>query len=93
MAYCAQIDENNIVINVIMIEDFPESQMQEYIKNTLGISGKWVKASDNSNFRYNYPSLGYSWDETVYPDGAFIPPKIHEDMILDKNTYQWKFVE
>ena len=91
MAYCAQVDENNIVINVIVIDDFTEPKMQEYIKEELRLEGKWIKASDDPSFRYNYPSPGYYWDETVYPDGAFIPPKIDESMVLNTKTYRWEF--
>ena len=93
MAYCAKVDEKNIVTDVIVIDDFPETEMQKYIKNTLGLNGKWIKASDNSSFRYNYPSPGYYWDETANPDGAFIPPKIDDNLVLNKDTYRWELPE
>ena len=91
MAYCAKVNDNNIVENVIVIGDFPETEIQNYIKNVLNLEGKWVKASEDPSFRYNYPSPGYYWDETAYPDGAFIPPKIDESMVLNTNTYRWEF--
>lgn len=91
MSYCAQVDDNNIVLNVILLDDFPEQQMKEYIKDVLGLDGKWVKASDDGEFRYNYPSPGYYWDETALPDGAFIPPKVDDSMVLNTKTYRWEF--
>lgn len=93
MSYCAKVDENNIVVDIIMIDDFPEPQMQEYIKDILRLDGKWIKASDDEVFRYNYPSPGYTWNEFVKPDGAFIPPKTDDSFILDTNTYRWKLPE
>jgi hypothetical protein len=93
MGYCAKVDENNIVTDVIVIDDFPEPQLQEYIKDVLQLEGRWVKASEDPSFRYNYPSPGYYWDETAEPNGAFIAPKIDESLILDKTTYKWKYPE
>ena len=57
MAHFAEIDENNIVTRVIVISntelldengDEVESLGINFIKNTLGLSGTWLKTSYNT---------------------------------------------
>ena len=94
MAHFAQIDENSIVQQVIVIanEDcdggvFPESESpgQEFISN-LGLQGNWKQTSYNSNFRKQYAGIGYSY----YEDGdVFITPKPFPSWKLDEN-FDWE---
>jgi len=71
MAHFAQLDENNIVQQVIVIAnedcgggDFPSSEEpgQEFIA-ALGLPGTWKQTSYNNNFRKRYAGIGYSYDE------------------------------
>lgn len=95
MAHFAQIDENNIVINVIVVSDsdcaggnFPESEShgEAYLKSMFGSNTRWKQTSYNSNFRYNFASIGYKYDDV---SDAFIEEKPYESWILDDN-FRWK---
>lgn len=97
MAHFAQIDDNNIVTNVIVLSNenapdpFPESEQagQQFIAS-LGFTGVWLQTSYHGNFRNNYAGIGYSYD----PDrDAFIPPKPFDDCVLDEETCQWNCPE
>lgn len=100
MAHFAQIDENNIVINVIVAEqDFideghvgdPASWLQTSY-NTRGgiyyIPNTNIPAEDQSKaLRKNYAGLGYTYD--VERD-AFIPPKEYNSWILNEVSCLWE---
>ena len=43
------------------------------------------RTSYNSNIRYNYAGIGYTYDEDL---DAFIPPKCHEEAVLN-NKCLW----
>lgn len=93
MAHFAQVDENNIVTQVIVIDnsdcgggDFPESEAigAEFCTNLLG--GTWKQTSYNNNFRKNYACIGHTFDESR---DAFIPPKPFESWVIDEETCKW----
>lgn len=84
MAHFAEIDANNIVLQVIVIADenaTNEKAGQEFIQS-IGISGTWLQTSYNTRgnehilggtpFRKNYAGIGYIYDSER---DAFIPPK------------------
>jgi hypothetical protein len=82
MAYFAQIDTTNIVIDVIAINNaevdnlpFPESEPigQAFIAS-LGIAGDWLQTSYNNNFRGRYAGLGFIFDQTIGEYGEYIDP-------------------
>lgn len=80
MAHFAQIDENNIVLQVVVIEDEHEHRGHEYLSEDLGLGGTWLKTSYNtrggehvlggSPFRKNYAGKGDRYDPQL---DAFIP--------------------
>ena len=91
MAHFAQIDENNIVINVLVAE-------QEFINSgAVGDSAHWIQTSYNTRsgvhalggtpLRKNYAGLGYTYD--VSRD-AFIPPKPFASWVLNEDTCLWE---
>ena len=93
MAHFAQIDENNIVLQVIVVDnndcnggEFPQSEESgsEFCANLFG--GTWKQTSYNNNFRFNYASIGDKFDETR---NAFIAPKVFPSWILDESTCKW----
>lgn len=72
MAYFAQLDENNIVINVIVLENEnildPDGNESEqlgimFCKNLLGEDTKWVQTSSNIEFRFRHARPGMFFDE------------------------------
>lgn len=93
MAHFAQIDENNIVVQVIVVhnnelldENGNENETKgiEFCKNLFG--GNWVQTSYNSTFRKNYAGIGYSYDSGR---DAFISPKPFASWLLNETTCLW----
>lgn len=96
MAHWAQIDENNIVVNVLVGDDNDPGEGYQWLVERLG--GTWIKTSYNS-----LGGIHYTTDENGYrvPSGkphlrynyagvgftydpirdAFIPPKPNEEQI------------
>jgi len=73
MAHFAEIDEDGIVIQVIVVADdscgggqMPESDPvgQAFIAS-LGLEGKWRQTSYNNNFRGTYAHIGYTYDAVL----------------------------
>jgi len=82
MAHFAELDENNIVLQVTVVnnsdildENGNESEEIgiQFNKNLLGQDTKWVQTSYNSNFRYKYAGIGDFYDEVHQ---VFIPPVV-----------------
>lgn len=95
MAHFAQLNDNNIVQNVIVVSNNDcvdsngvESELVgiEFCKKLLGEDTRWVQTSYNANFRKNYAGIGYSYDKDR---DAFIPPKPYKSWILIEETCQW----
>jgi hypothetical protein len=93
LAHYAQIDENNVVTQVIVVADadeqfdgvfVDESKGVEFCYNLLG--GTWKKTSYNGNIRKNYAGIGYTYDASR---DAFIPPKPFASWVLVEDTCQW----
>lgn len=94
MAHFAQLDENNVVQQVIVIAnedcgggDFPSSEApgQAFIAG-LGLEGNWKQTSYNSNFRKHYAGIGYTYDEI---NDVFISPRPFASWNLDEN-FDWQ---
>ena len=94
MAHFAQLDENNIVMNVIVVANNElldengveqESKGIAFCQSLLG--GNWVQTSYNGNIRKNYAGIGYTYDATR---DAFIPPQPFPSWTLVEETAQWK---
>lgn len=93
MAHFAEVDENNIVLRVLVVDDLYESDGQNFLANTLGLGGTWLKTSYNTNagihanggtpFRKNFAGIGFTYDETL--DG-FIAPKEYPSWVLNEES-------
>jgi hypothetical protein len=103
MGHYAQIDENNIVVQVLVAKGD--------IVNTgiFGDPSKWIKTSYNTSqgvhytpntvvdgqfvpdggvaLRKNYAAIGYAYDQDR---DAFIPPKPFPSWVLDEDKCIWK---
>lgn len=91
MSHFAQIDSNNIVVNVIVAEqDFIDS-------GVVGDPKLWVQTSYNTYagahklggtpLRKNYAGVGYTYDPQR---DAFIPPKPDDgEYVLNEDTCLW----
>lgn len=97
MAHFAEIDENGVVLRVLVVDNAQENDGQNFLANTLGLGGTWLKTSYNTAggvhssggtpFRKNYAGIGYIYDSVR---DAFIPPKPFASWVLDEETCQWK---
>ena len=88
MATYAQINENDIVINVIVAEEefinsLPDASMFiQTSRNTYG----GVHILGKTPLRKNYAAIGYLYDRNK---DAFIPPKIFDSYVFNEQTCQW----
>jgi hypothetical protein len=96
MSHFAQIDENNIVTQVIVVanEDIQDANGVEveeigvaFCKKLLGAETNWKQTSYNNNFRVRYAGIGYSFSEEL---NAFIPPKPFASWVLVEETADWQ---
>jgi len=91
MSHFAQIDQNNVVIQVLVIE-------QDVVDTGLfGNPGSWIQTSYNTHggahatggtpLRKNYAGIGYTYDRTR---DAFIPPQPYTSWLLNDTTCLWQ---
>lgn len=85
MSHFAELDENNVVIRVLVGDNNLPNEGYDWFVERLG--GRWVQTSYNANFRKNFASVGYSYDEVR---DAFIPPKPYESWVLNEETCLWE---
>ena len=93
MAHFAELDENNLVKQVIVVhnnelldENGNETEAKgiEFCQNLLG--GTWVQTSYNGTFRKKYAGTGDTYNPVL---DAFISPKCHDEAVLDEATCLW----
>lgn len=96
MANFAQLDENYIVTEVVVVNNetindlpFPESEPVgvAFLQSLFGSTTIWKQTSYNANFRKNYAGIGYTYDPVL---DAFIPPQPYPSWLLDTATCQWQ---
>jgi hypothetical protein len=93
MAHFAQLDENNVVTQVIVVanqellDNGVESEAKGVAFCTNILGGNWKQTSYNGNFRKNYAGVGYTYNESL---DAFVPPQPYNSWILDETICQWK---
>ena len=89
MAHFAEIDENNIVTQVIVVHnnellvDGEESETKgiDFCELLFG-HRNWVQTSYNGNIRYNYAGPGFLWDSE---NDAFYSSQPYPSWSLDEN--------
>lgn len=87
MAHAAQIDDNGLVLQVLVVPDAQESRIQEYLADDLGLGGTWVQTSYNATIRKNYAGIGYTYDSAR---DAFIAPQPYASWVLNEDICQWE---
>ena len=94
MAHFAELGENNVVLQVIVVDNkdikdtFGVEQEEigiAFCRNLLG--GTWKQTSYNASFRKNYAGVGYTYDSVR---DAFLPPKTYPSWVLNEATCQWE---
>lgn len=95
MAHFAELDENNIVKQVIVVhnnellDNGVESEAKGIAFCQSLFGGNWIQTSYNGNIRKNYAGIGYTYDAVR---DAFIEPKPEchpDDIVLVEDTCQW----
>ena len=94
MAHFAQLDDNNIVTQVIVVsnnelldENGQESEAKGIAFCQSLFGGNWKQTSYNGNFRKHYAGIGYIYDSER---DAFISPKPFASWILNEDTCYWE---
>lgn len=96
MANFAQLDENYIVTEVIVVNNetindlpFPESEPVgvAFLQSLFGLTTFWKQTSYNANFRKNYAGIGYTYDLVL---DAFIAPQPYPSWVLNTTICQWQ---
>ena len=94
MAHFAELDENNIVKQVIVVhnDDLLDNGVESEAKGIAFcqslFGGNWIQTSFNGTIRFNFAGIGYSYDESR---NAFIPPMpLEGNWTLDASTYRWE---
>jgi len=97
MAHFAQLDENNVVTNVLVVGNddiqnlpFPESEplgvvfLQNLLPDTT-----WKQTSYNNNFRFRYAGIGYTFRPECGEHGGFAPPAAYKYFVFDTTQCLW----
>jgi hypothetical protein len=96
MAHFAQIDENNIVINIVVGDNDHPNGDEGYQDLVDNLGGVWIKTSYNTHanthilggtpLRKNYAVIGGTYDQER---DAFIWPKPFASWTLNEETCTW----
>lgn len=96
MSHWAQINENNIVINVTVGNNEDIDEGYQWLMDNIG--GRWLKTSINTYggihilggtpLRKNYAGIGFIYHEDI---DAFVPPKPDQypSFVIDAGTGLW----
>jgi hypothetical protein len=87
MAHFAEIDENGVVLQVLVVPDAQEHRGQEFLADDLGLGGTWVQTSYNARIRKHYAGIGFTFDADR---DAFIALQPYASWILNEDTCQWE---
>ena len=93
MAHFAELDANNVVLQVIVVGNQDTADASGVEKEYIGaafcerlLGGTWKQTSYNGNIRKNYAGIGYSYNADI---DAFVAPKPYASWTLDANA-QWQ---
>ena len=103
MAHFAQLDDNNVVTQVIVVsnDDTSDSNGVEtesigvaFCQKLLGADTNWKQTSYNGNMRGNYAGIGYTYMENVATLGVgstdiFISQQPHASWTISTSAARW----
>lgn len=93
MAHFAQLDENNVVLQVIVVHNNElmlngvESEAKGIVFCQTLFGGNWIQTSYNATMRKNYAGIGFTYDKAR---DAFIAPQPFPSWSLNETTCQWE---
>lgn len=95
MAHFAQLDENNVVLQVIVVDN-KDTQTAlgiedefvgiEFCKKLFGENTRWVQTSYNGTFRQRFAAIGGVYNQT---HNCFINPRPFPSWIFDNKVLDW----
>lgn len=93
MAHFAQLDNNNVVTQIIVVaneellDNGVESEAKgiNFCQSLFG--GNWKQTSYNGTIRKNYAGIGYDYDADK---DAFIAPQPYLSWTLNESTCRWE---
>lgn len=94
MAHFAQLDDQNVVTQVIVVHnndcqvDGVESEDAgiAFCKSLFGANTNWKQTSYNGTMRKNYAGIGFTYDAER---DAFIPPQPYASWVLSEEICRW----
>lgn len=94
MAHFAQLDENNVVTQIIVVANNEilldgvenETKGVMFCKSLLGEDTRWVQTSYNATIRKNYASIGSIYDPVA---DHFFTPQPYPSWTLDADA-KWQ---
>jgi len=81
MSHFAQLDNNNMVVNVIVAEQ------ELIISGSLGSPTGWVQIEFNGVYIEGPPGIGYTYDSAL---DAFYAPQPYPSWVLNEDTCLWE---
>lgn len=94
MAHFAQLDANNVVVQVIVVGNADTADANGVEKEHIGaafcerlLGGNWKQTSYNGNMRKRYAGIGFTYNESL---DAFVTPKPYASWILNNTTADWE---
>ena len=94
MAHFAELDENNIVTQVVVVhnnelldENGKESEQKGIDFCVAHFGGRWVQTSYSESFRKNYASIDYMYNEE---NDCFISPSPFPSWKLNNTSFKWE---
>lgn len=88
MAHWAELDQNNIVLRVLVGDNNDPNGDEGYQWLLDNLGGMWIQTSYNGKIRFNFASVGYSYD---VDNDAFIAPRPecgHKELFLN-DLFKW----
>jgi hypothetical protein len=97
MAHFAELDENNIVTQVLVVDNktvddlpFPESEsIGAAFLTGLFPGTTWVQTSYNATFRVRYAGVGYTFISNAGSYGVFMNPQPYPSWSWNTETFHW----
>ena len=90
MAHFAQLDENNVVLQVIVVDNKDTADANSVEKEHIGaafceklLGGTWKQTSYNGTIRKHYAGIGYKYHADI---DAFVAPKPYASWVLNNTT-------
>ena len=104
MAHFAQLDENNVVTQVIVVGNSDTADVNgvesenigvAFCQSLLGAETNWKQTSYNGNMRGNYAGIGMTFMSGVATLGVgstdvFMPQQPHASWTISTTEAQWK---